>query len=99
MASFNGFTVAQRFQRDVNKLNTLVTEYSATAGSVNDLRSMADTTTKIYIMAVEQGIPEGLARSFGSELSKYKVTYRMEKERSASAASDLLTLSSGFLRG
>ena len=66
---------------------------------MNDLRSMADPTSRIYSLAVEQGIPEGLARSFWSELSKYKAKYRVEKAVNASAASDLLALSGGFIRG
>jgi len=52
---------------------------------------MKDTRSSMYTLAVNKGIPEGIARTFVDELRKYKATYRLNKEKH-DAAANLLTL-------
>lgn len=59
--------------------------------SENDLRTMKDTRSSMYTLAVNKGISEGIARTFVDELRKYKATYRLNKEKH-DAAANLLTL-------
>jgi len=57
---------------------------------------MADTSLRIYQLAIDRGILDGMARNFKSELSSYKPVYR-EQQRAAKALVDLNLGGGGFI--
>ncbi|KAL8646119.1 MAG: hypothetical protein Q9226_007009, partial [Calogaya cf. arnoldii] len=44
--------------------------------SIDDIKAMADTSSRIYELAMEAGIPDGMARAFKKELKAFKQPYR-----------------------
>src|SRR6266480_466055 len=65
--------------------------------NIADLKQMADGTSRIYQLAVQKGISDGLARSFRGELATYKSIYRGE-QKAANALIEINCGSGGFIR-
>ena len=63
---------------------------------IDELKSMADRSSSAYESAMENGIPDGIARSFKEELSVFKKVYH--EERAAAALTDIRYGPGGFMR-
>lgn len=48
--------------------------------SLQDLKDMHNSKSAIYSLAVELGIPDGMARRFKTELARFKETLKLERE-------------------
>jgi len=48
--------------------------------SLQDLKDRHNSKSAIYSLAVELGIPDGMARRFKTELARFKETLKLERE-------------------
>ena len=45
--------------------------------TIDDLKSMSDTSTTIYRTALGAGVPDSMARGFKDELKMFKIDWRV----------------------
>lgn len=59
--------------------------------SIDDLKAMSDPSSRLYQIAIDRGVPDGVARNLKADLKTFKPRWR-EAERQAE---ELLNMANG----
>jgi len=82
VAAFFSWKIAEERRSDERRQQLIRARDTATEQywSLQDLKDMHNSKSAIYSLAVELGIPDGMARRFKTELARFKETLKLERE-------------------
>ena len=82
VAAFFSWKIAEERRSDERRQQWIRARDIATEQywSLQDLKDMHNSKSAIYSLAVELGIPDGMARRFKTELARFKETLKLERE-------------------